>query len=216
VLPLVDSKSFPKLSALAFLVLTGFGTSTDSNAGESPHKTNVTNPFEYQPFTLSKDVSEVSVNYRTRWSRLTGFELSGLHWNQFVVIYTSSGLKTYKRNFYEHLKQIEADDEDEEYDPEYKTYPVGSVMLKENYLTNEGRPGKPTTLTLMIKRKPGFYPQGGDWEYIETDINGKIIIKGNGGDTAVKKRCASCHINIADRDYIFSTFLTEPALHAHK
>lgn len=164
------------------------------------------NPFEIQPFAIPKGVPEIHKQYRSKWSRLSGFELSGLHWNQFVVVYTNIGAKTYHANFFEYIKELELIEEDEDYEATYSNYPEGTVVLKENYLIGDGVPGDPTSLTVMIKRSPSVSPKAGNWEYIESDVSGNIIVRGEAENPVIKQRCSGCHENIKERDYIFSTF----------
>ena len=172
----------------------------------------VINPFHVMPFALPQGNSQSYADYRKNWSRLTGFEYSGLHWKQFVAIFVNKGADIYRENYLAYLSLYRDEDDDEDEDEEteqvFKVYSQGTVFLKENYQANQGKPGEPSSLTLMIKRQAGFDHQGGDWEYLQSDVNGDIIMQGNSQDPQIKSACADCHMNMAERDYIFSTFLT--------
>jgi len=179
-----------------------------------PHNNEkVINPFHVMPFTLPKGSGQSYVDYRKNWSRLTGFEYSGLHWKQFVAIFVNKGADIYRENYLAYLSLYRDDDDEDEEDEDeseqvFKAYPDGTVFLKENYQSKQGKPGEPSSLTLMIKKQAGFDTQGGDWEYLQSDVAGNIIMQGSAQDPQIKKACADCHMNMAERDYIFSTFLT--------
>ncbi len=136
-------------------------------------------PRSIKMFDVPPAYADSLGDYRKRWERLTGFEYSGLHWNQFIMVYTNNL-------------------------PRYQPYPVGTVVLKENFLAEGGKPTQATTVTAMIKQSPGYAPQAGDWEYLQFDAAGRIIVAGRGDDPAIRALCADCHNNMAERDYIFS------------
>jgi len=154
-------------------------------------------------------------DYRRKWSRLTGFEFSGLHWNNYVVIYVNKGTDIYRDNYIEYLRvyQNEDEDEDEEEEEEqsmhFKGYEVGTIFLKENYTVKNGIPHQPTSLTLMVKKPPGYAPTGGDWEYSQFSPDGELMMRGNNTNVEIYQSCAKCHENMMERDYVFSTFYTE-------
>ena len=89
-------------------------------------------------------------------------------------------------------------------------YDTGTIFVKENYATNNGSPGQPLTLTIMIKREKGYDPDMGDWQYIQSDVSGKIIFDGASNNKRLYQACISCHANIKERDYIFSTYYSAP------
>ena len=170
-------------------------------------QTNEKDPFATSPFQLPAGVGDDWKGYRTDWSRITGFELSGLHWQQFVIVYLNKGRDIYKQNYGEYVRfYVEEDDEE---DTDFQLYPTGTVFIKENYLAQDGRVGQPLTLTTMVKREPGYDPEHNDWEYIQSSVSGKVLLQGPYSDPTVKAVCAECHNNIAERDYIFSTFYSE-------
>jgi hypothetical protein len=63
-------------------------------------------------------------------------------------------------------------------------FAVGSVLVKSHFDAETGAPGP---VFARIKRDPGFFPEGDDWEYIATDAAFSIEER---GQLAV---CARCH-----------------------
>jgi hypothetical protein len=61
---------------------------------------------------------------------------------------------------------------------------VGSLLVKKHTTTSAPAPG-PTFA--MTKRDPGFFPQGGDWEYVVLDAAGQLEDRGK------LALCARCH-----------------------
>lgn len=194
------------------------------------------NPKVISPFQLPKDpkLNKLLKDYRKRYSKVTGLEFSGLHWNMGIVVYINEDSETYIKNHIAHLKTLIDEDEDED-DGEWEeesdkeettaskkviskemkkatsnTYVPGVVIIKENYAMKKSVPVAPTFLTIMIKREPGYDPKYNDWEYLQTSVDGQIILRGKYENPQVKNVCADCHGNIKERDYIFSTYLTKP------
>ena len=170
-------------------------------------QTEIANTQAYQVdiFNFDHQLIPDSENYQQQWRRLTGFEHSGLHWEQFVVIYTNHGERAYRNNFLEFSAWFD-DPEDEDNQPEYFTYPVGTIFIKENYQMLNGKPADPKSITVMVKHPQGYDAEGGNWEYMQFSVNGQQMIKGSRKDKTVKQQCAGCHQNVADRDFIFSNF----------
>jgi len=178
----------------------------------------VWNPDKPSPFKIPKNLNDLIKDYRKRWKRMTSFEFSGLHWNQGIVVYINTNEDVYLHNHKNYLKSLDEDEEDEDEDEEdedeededtsfsFLNYPPGTILLKENYLMEKGIPKKPVTVTMMIKHDINYDPERGNWEYIQFDTNGIILARGNSKDETVQKQCASCHWNIASRDYAFATF----------
>ena len=168
-------------------------------------------PFSINPFVVPEEFKTQLEDYRTGWKRVTGYEYSGLHWNQFIAVYLSDGLETYRNNYSEYLRyhQDYEDDEDEVEEPNFMSYPTGTIVLKENFAATEGLPKIPLTITMMLKREDGYDPQGGEWEYVQFDANGNMILRGNSQSEVVNKACANCHMNLEERDYIFSNFFSK-------
>jgi len=79
-------------------------------------------------------------------------------------------------------------------------FPIGSMIVKEKLARQDSE--KPELLTAMIKREVGYYPQGGDWEY--------LLI--NGTATEVQERgkldyCAGCHAPYKGDDFVTRIYL---------
>ena len=174
------------------------------------------NPFAMAIFNPSKANIPLYGDYRAKWSRMTGFELSSLHWNQFVAIFINQSPEVYRNNYVEYLRTSQDDydeeeDEDENGDPKpskFKQYPVGTMLAKEGYSSHKGKPGEPTFLVIMKKREKGYDPASGNWEYMQFAPDGTTMLRGKGSEPTIAKLCSGCHINVADRDYIFSSFFS--------
>lgn len=124
-------------------------------------QTEIANTQAYQVdiFNFDHQLIPDSENYQQQWRRLTGFEHSGLHWEQFVVIYTNHGERAYRNNFLEFSAWFD-DPEDEDNQPEYFTYPVGTIFIKENYQMLNGKPADPKSITVMVKHPQGYDAEG--------------------------------------------------------
>jgi hypothetical protein len=72
-------------------------------------------------------------------------------------------------------------------------FSVGAVLVKKHFERDSNAEGP---LFAMIKREPGFFPQGGDWEYLVTDPGGWIE------DRGPLLLCARCHAE-ANADWVF-------------
>jgi hypothetical protein len=88
-------------------------------------------------------------------------------------------------------------------------FPEGSVIVKEKLASRFSE--SPELLTVMIKRRKGFNPRGGDWEYMVVDGTGtKIEGRGN------LKNCQGCHLGNQKTDYIFRTYLSDEVANSLK
>ncbi|MCF2859550.1 cytochrome P460 family protein [Pseudoalteromonas sp. SMS1] len=167
-------------------------------------------PFKVYPFKVPDKYKAALKNYRTDWHRVTGFEHSGLHWQQFIVVFLNKDVRVYENNYLEYLRYYQDYDEEEEEeelaDPNFKTYKPGTIVLKENFSSQSGAPHDALTITMMIKREKGYSDGFGDWEYVQFDKLGNIILAGKGSETAIKHMCSNCHASIAERDFIFANF----------
>lgn len=174
-------------------------------------------PFNIEQFKPSKENTKLYGEYRRKWHRLSGFELSSLHWNQFVSIFINQSPNIYRNNYLEYLRSSQ-DDWDDDWDDEdeegkqtqskFKAYPVGTVIAKEGFDSSKGKPGNALFISIMRKREKGYDSANGDWEYLQFDPNGQTLLKGKATQKDVQAQCASCHLNVADRDFIFSSFYT--------
>ncbi len=162
------------------------------------------NPYAVNVFKSPQGYEEKIDNYRKTWQRVSAIDFSALHWNHYVSIFMNQDVDVYRNNFKEYLMVEEMEEEDEEYEPDYQHYQAGTMFIKEHYIATEGRPGDPSQLSIMIKRDPGYDPEFGDWEYIQSDEKGSVLMSGNSHDAAIKKACLDCHANMAERDFIFA------------
>jgi hypothetical protein len=79
------------------------------------------------------------------------------------------------------------------FDP-WGKFPAGSLLLKEKIGRDDGRT---KLFTGMYRREKGYWAEGGDWEYFVAEGGGgKIVERGK------LARCASCHEDYADHDYV--------------
>lgn len=167
-------------------------------------------------FHVPDDVPEVE-GYQ-EWQVVSPFGLSGLHWNQMVRILINRNIETYRSNHQQFLDTYMSDAffDDEAATPsspsaQFRDYPAGTILVKENYMLNSaGGRGEPSTLTIMIKRKPGHDRASGDWEFIQTSPDGKTMLRGGAGQPAVNAACVQCHSHMKERDFVFSTQSTRP------
>jgi Cytochrome P460 len=81
-------------------------------------------------------------------------------------------------------------------------FPVGTVVVKEKLTSPDSQ--TPELLTVMIKRKKGFNPEVGDWEFMT--LNGaatEVTAKGK------LESCQTCHLDYKQNDFITRTYLTD-------
>ena len=79
-------------------------------------------------------------------------------------------------------------------------FPAGSMIVKEKLGSRDST--TPEVLTVMIKRKPGYNPESGDWEYLVLDgAATKIVEQGK------LTRCSSCHNYYKHSDFVTRTYL---------
>ena len=81
-------------------------------------------------------------------------------------------------------------------------FPIGSMIVKEKLGSVDST--TPELLTAMIKRAPGYNPEGGDWEYLVLDgAASKIVEQGK------LTRCSGCHRPYQHSDFVTRTYLPE-------
>lgn len=76
-------------------------------------------------------------------------------------------------------------------------YPVCATIIKPIYFDAEGSSVR--KLTIMVKMRPGYDPDNGDWWYAHADPSGSII-----QDHGRLDGCIPCHKQAAKTDYLFS------------
>jgi hypothetical protein len=197
-----------RLVWIAWLSTFGILLSTSVHSADTVIK----NPFNITQFKASKPNAALYKDYRKNWARVTGFELSSLHWNQFVAVFINQSADIYRKNHIEYLRTSQDDwDDDEEEETTkkgYTSYPVGTTIVKEGYTSHEGKPGAPLFLVLMKKHKAGYDAKYGNWEYMKFSTDGTTLLQGKSSDPQVMIECTNCHMNVAERDHVFGTFFT--------
>jgi hypothetical protein len=76
-------------------------------------------------------------------------------------------------------------------------YPECAKIVKPIYFDAEGKSVR--KLTIMVKMKPGYDPDNGDWWYAHSDASGTQI-----GRHGRLHGCIPCHKQAAETDYLFS------------
>ncbi len=93
---------------------------------------------------------------------------------------------------------------------------VGTIFTKHTFLKGEqGRKSDLVVTFAMIKREAGYYPDGGDWEYVKMpndgtnnylqNPNGKLPTTEDNINRGKIVACASCHQHpLAGSDFVFT------------
>lgn len=82
-------------------------------------------------------------------------------------------------------------------------FPAGSIIVKEKLATSTN--SRPELLTVMVKRKEGFSPATGDWQFTAMNGAGNKVLP---GETV---HCATCHEARKESDWVFRKYLpTKP------
>ncbi len=79
-------------------------------------------------------------------------------------------------------------------------FPAGTLVVKEKLATRDA--AEPELLTAMYKRGAGFDPEGGDWEY--------LVLDGQGREVRARGKlesCRACHRAAADTDFVTRDYL---------
>jgi hypothetical protein len=84
-------------------------------------------------------------------------------------------------------------------------YPDGTMIAQEGYTSHEGKPGVPTFVVFMKKHPKGYDDKNCNWEYMKFSADGQTLLRGKASDPAVATQCSGCHMNVADRHYVFGT-----------
>ena len=169
---------------------------------------NTTPPGQAQPlpaFTMPAALEPVLQQYRQGWTQATALERSALHWNQGVVIYLNQGMARYRNNHAVQKDMRHGEELTETRSSGFTVYSPGTIVLKENYVLEHGGPPRPASVTAMIKRENGYDPAMGDWQFVQFDPTGQILVNGSSRDPGVDAACAACHRGMVERDYVFST-----------
>ena len=174
-------------------------------------------PFDYSPTNVSGgEVREAHIpvfeipqsllpmlrDYRKEWTAVSGLKTSMVHWNKKIIIYLNDQIDVYKHN---HL--MNRSDEDDE-DKEFLSYSHGTIILKENYYSNSNNLISADSITIMVKQKDMYDIKMGSWQYIQFNAEGSILVNGSSKNKSVYQNCVQCHLNVSERDYVFSTTYT--------
>jgi cytochrome P460 len=84
-------------------------------------------------------------------------------------------------------------------------FPQGSIIVKEKLTT--ARSTTPELLTVMVKREHSFNADGGNWEYVVLDGEGRAVQK-----RGKLENCESCHLLNKGNDYVSRSYLPADVL----
>lgn len=157
------------------------------------------------PFKIPNELTPLLKGYRKNWRRMTNPEQSGLHWNQGIIVYMNKNHNVYTNNHEKYSKSLSEESDSSQAKNTFLTYPVGTILLKENYFVEDGVITAPASIAMMIKREKNYDNSTGDWQFVQFDPTGHIMVNGNSKNTTVATACTQCHQSIAVRDYVFST-----------
>ena len=86
-------------------------------------------------------------------------------------------------------------------------FAVGTMIVKEKFdrrqTNGKGRikdGERPELYTAMVKRKPGFEPKNGDWEYLILDAEMKRAPMKDAST------CQNCHRQVKNQDFVFADY----------
>jgi hypothetical protein len=74
-------------------------------------------------------------------------------------------------------------------------FPVGTLVVKEEYADASHACTQRSGTTLMRKEPPGYDPAHNDWHWQRLDAAGKVLVDGPGTGTVAS--CSSCHVTTA-------------------
>ena len=160
-------------------------------------------PYISTEFSIPDQYKSLITGYPNQWIRLTGYEYSAIHWKQFIIVYTNLADDVYANNHLEFMRIFDEDLDDDEV--EFQEYPVGTILLKESFINTNSKPGNPLLLSGMIKHEKNYDPDFGDWEYFQSTNDGTIIVSGNSKNPGVNAMCINCHVNIPEKDFVYSS-----------
>ncbi len=89
--------------------------------------------------------------------------------------------------------------------------PVGATIIREVL-----RDGELTKLTAMIKGPPGYFPEGGDYFYAVTSVDGSEILLDDAGNPLAGRLavCGSCHAGRPQDDFLFGVVQAQQTFHS--
>ncbi len=140
------------------------------------------------------------------WAETSGPEFSPTHWDYYFRNFINQDVEVFKENYNKVAEEMELRELGEDIDVEYIEYKPGTIIAKEHM--DEEYDKKSQMGTLMIKERPGYDTDAGDWRYVEIR-SGKIILDGNSQNHKVFKRCVDCHANVKNRNYIYNNYFNK-------
>jgi hypothetical protein len=87
-------------------------------------------------------------------------------------------------------------------------FPVGSVLVKEAFDDQGGKPGGMSKLFVMEKRAKGYDAANGDWHYAVVMPGGAVAMAGDGKAGSPTQFCGACHRAAKVNDYVFGNGTT--------
>ena len=75
-------------------------------------------------------------------------------------------------------------------------FPVGSIIVREKLAKPDDK--EPELVAVMIKREPGFNPEGGDWLFLTADGTLAKV-----RERQKKGSCLGCHKSERANDFVF-------------
>jgi hypothetical protein len=140
--------------------------------------------------------------YPTTYQRVATAQRSTLHWGREVTIFISRDVGRYRDN----VRRGVAERAGEQFDA-FVAYEPGTVLVKEQRTTTGAAPDG---WSIMIRQlTPAAI--GGPWRYVEVAADRRVLLDGTGADPQVLVRCAACHHQVGQRDFLFHSFADTPA-----
>lgn len=81
--------------------------------------------------------------------------------------------------------------------------PVGSIVVKDSFVSMEGGATKPGPLFVMEKMPAGFNYVSGDWRYTMIMPDGSVFGETKGANSERVEFCISCHLAREKYDHLF-------------
>jgi hypothetical protein len=82
-------------------------------------------------------------------------------------------------------------------------FPVGSVLVKESFEAEAGKPGARGPTFVMEKRRKGYDAAHGDWHWAIVEPGGAVVMTGSGKEGSPTSFCAACHAAAKTNDLVF-------------
>lgn len=131
--------------------------------------------------------------------------LSATHWNRIIISEGVADDGVYAANF-----RIAHDPEQEDETLRtYRRYPVGATITKHHFATLADAQAwkNEEFITRMVRTESAHGPDQDPWRYERIAADGQQVVEGFADQPSVRIQCAGCHVNAAQRDFIFTTHL---------